>query len=99
PTEADLMGPGRQSFTTTLGDIDFYGEIDEGRTYIDLGTRAITMEVGEMEPAEGGVGLRVKVLGLEEIIAVKERALRPKDVAALPMLRATLEEKRAVRRR
>src|SRR5262245_34750525 len=47
PTEAELMGPGRQALTTELGDIDFYGEIDGGRTYIDLGTRAITMEVGD----------------------------------------------------
>jgi hypothetical protein len=32
------------------------------------------------------------VLNLEEYIGMKERAHRPKDLAALPTLRATLDE-------
>jgi hypothetical protein len=37
-------------------------------------------------------GLTVRVLGLPALIEAKERAGRPKDLAALPVLRATLEE-------
>ena len=37
-------------------------------------------------------GLSVRVLGLPALIEMKERAGRPKDLAALPVLRATLDE-------
>jgi hypothetical protein len=37
-------------------------------------------------------GLTVRVLGLPALIEAKERAGRPKDLAALPVLRATLDE-------
>ena len=43
----------------------------------------------EMELAEG---VKIRVLGLPALIASKERAARPKDLAALPALRATLDE-------
>ena len=41
-------------------------------------------------------GLLLRVLDLPTLIASKERAARPKDVAMLPYLRATLDE---IRRR
>ena len=41
-------------------------------------------------------GLPLRVLDLPTLIASKERAARPKDVAMLPHLRATLDE---IRRR
>jgi predicted nucleotidyltransferase len=39
-------------------------------------------------------GRTVKVLGLERLIAVKAAANRPKDRAMLPVLLATLDERR-----
>jgi hypothetical protein len=38
-------------------------------------------------------GLAVRVLSLSALIEAKERSGRPKDLAALPVLRATLEER------
>jgi hypothetical protein len=37
-------------------------------------------------------GLTVRVLSLPALIEAKTRSGRPKDLAALPVLRATLEE-------
>jgi hypothetical protein len=39
-------------------------------------------------------GRAVRVLTLSALIEAKERAGRPKDLAALPVLRATLDELR-----
>lgn len=38
--------------------------------------------------------MTLRVLQLEELIVVKERAGRPKDLAVLPLLRATLARAR-----
>jgi predicted nucleotidyltransferase len=43
---------------------------------------------------EVGQGLRVQVLNLETLIAVKEEVAGEKDLAVLPTMRRTLEEKR-----
>jgi hypothetical protein len=40
-----------------------------------------------------GEGLRVRVLNLEKIIALKEELAGEKDLAVLPILRRTLEQK------
>jgi hypothetical protein len=39
-----------------------------------------------------GGGLTVRVLSLPALIEAKERLGRPKDLAVLPVLRATLDE-------
>jgi hypothetical protein len=39
-----------------------------------------------------GEGLAVHVLDLPTLIELKEKAARPKDLAVLPVLRATLAE-------
>jgi hypothetical protein len=49
-------------------------------------TRAIAFESGE-----------IRVLHLSALIAVKRRAGRPKDLALLPVLEATLEERSRAR--
>lgn len=85
PGESHLSGPGHQLLTTRLGDIDCLGTIDGEQTFEDLITEAVTLELGE--------GLRCRALSLEQLIGIKERAGRPKDLAALPVLRATLEER------
>lgn len=81
-----MIGPGHQLLTTRLGDIDCLGTIDGERTFDDLIAEATTLELGD--------GLRCRALSLEQLIGIKERAGRPKDLAALPVLRATLEERR-----
>jgi hypothetical protein len=59
--------------------------IDDGMSYEDLldQTDSITVR-----------GMNLHVLQLERLIGVKKRAGRAKDLAALPVLRATLEEQR-----
>ena len=47
--------------------------------------------IGDSSPYEIG-HLRVSVLDLARLIRAKEYANRPKDIAVLPILRATLNE-------
>jgi len=84
PGESHLIGPGHQLLATTHGDLDCLGTIDQDRGYEDLLPLSVEMKLA------GGVGVRV--LSLSALIGAKERAGRPKDLAALPVLRATLEE-------
>ena len=42
---------------------------------------------------EIGGGVMVHVLKLEKVIAIKEETAGPKDLAVLPILKRTLEEK------
>ena len=51
------------------------------------------MVVGMMADL-GDRPMNVKVLSLERLIEVKEKAGRDKDMAVLPLLRATLARKR-----
>lgn len=76
------MGPGHQLLVTTHGDLDCLGTVGEGQTYEDLVDRAPLMDVGD--------GMSVRVIDLPKLIELKEQAARPKDVAVLPVLRATL---------
>jgi hypothetical protein len=79
-----LIGPGHQLLSTSLGDIDALGSIDGDRTYDDI--------IGHTVPIAIDDHVTVRVLELEEYIRIKERTRRPKDLAALPTLRATLDE-------
>jgi predicted nucleotidyltransferase len=71
---------------TRLGPVDLLGTIGKGRSYQDLLPHAAETELGK--------GLRVRVLDLETLIAVKEEVGGEKDIAMLPVLRRTLEESR-----
>jgi hypothetical protein len=84
PQESHLMGPGHQLLTTIHGDLDCLGTIGEGVGYEELSERTVSLKLAG--------GLDIRVLGLAALIEAKERAGRPKDLAALPVLRATLEE-------
>jgi hypothetical protein len=84
PAESHLVGPGHQLLTTTLGDLDCLGTIDQDRGYEQLLPLTVEMTLGG--------GRAVRVLTLSALIDAKERAGRPKDLAALPVLRATLAE-------
>lgn len=84
PQESSLMSPGHQLLTTMHGDLDCLGAIGDGLGYDELLERTVGMRLRD--------GLTVRVLGLPALIETKERAGRPKDLAALPLLRATLDE-------
>jgi hypothetical protein len=84
PAESHLMSPGHQLLATTHGDVDCLGTVGEGQTYEDLLSRAPALGLGE--------GVSVHVIDLPTLIELKEKAGRPKDLAALPVLRATLAE-------
>jgi hypothetical protein len=84
PGESQLIGPGHQLLTTSLGDLDCLGAIDRDRGYEQLLGLTVEMRLG--------AGLTVRVLSLPALIEAKELSGRPKDLAALPVLRATLDE-------
>jgi hypothetical protein len=79
-----LLGPGHQLLTTTHGDLDCLGAIGEGVAYEQLLERTVEMALSG--------GLTIRVLSLPALIEAKEQAGRPKDLAVLPVLRATLDE-------
>jgi hypothetical protein len=84
PNESHLLGPGHQLLTTTHGDLDCLGAIDQDKSYEDLLDQTTEMKLDE--------GLSVRVLALTALIEIKERLGRPKDLAVIPVLRATLDE-------
>jgi hypothetical protein len=72
---------------TRLGRLDLLRTLKPGeRSYADLVRRSRTYRIG---------GLEIPVLELAAVIESKEAADRPKDRAALPLLRRTLEELRS----
>ena len=84
PQESHLVGPGHQLLTTKYGDLDCLGAVGDGQTYEELLGRAPEVELE--------VGVLVRVIDLPTLIELKEKAGRPKDLAVLPVLRATLAE-------
>ena len=72
------------TLTTSIGDLDLFGEIAGGGSYEDLQPRSITIQV---------FGIECRCLSLEELISVKRAAGRPKDLEALAELEAILEER------
>ena len=84
PAESHLAGPGHSLLTTRLGDLDCLGTIDQDRGYEDLLPHTLEIEVGARR--------RIRVLTLPALIEARERAGRPKDLASLPLLRATVDE-------
>jgi hypothetical protein len=78
------VSAGHQLLTTKHGDLDCLGTIGEAQSYEDLLARAPELEVRP--------GLVLRVIDLPTLIELKEKAGRPKDIAVLPVLRATLAE-------
>ena len=85
PEESHLSGPGHQLLVTRYGDLDCLGTIDAGRGYEELLPLTVEMRLSD--------GSAIRVLSLPALIEAKERAGRAKDLAALPVLRATLDER------
>jgi hypothetical protein len=71
------------TLTTTLGDIDFLGEVAGGGMYSDLLPHSVDIEA---------FGVRFKCLDLPTLIRIKEAAGRQKDLEAIAELRVLLEE-------
>lgn len=86
PLASHLCSPGRQRLMTRFGPLDLPGSIGRSRRYEDLLPHTVEMEIG------GGV--RARVLDLETLIVIKEETARDTDLAVLPILRRTLEERR-----
>jgi hypothetical protein len=86
PDATHLSSPGHQLLMTRFGPLDVLGMIGNRRSYADLLPHAPEIDAGE--------GLRVRVLDLETLIAVKEETGGTKDLAALPLLRRALTESR-----
>jgi len=85
PDASHLVGPGHQLLQTTHGDLDCLGTIGNDRTYEDLIGSTTTVELAD--------GLSIQVLELRVLIEMKRHAGRPKDLAAIPVLEATLDER------
>lgn len=75
-------GGGHHLFRTSAGDLDVLREA-AGFDYSNLSPSAIEFDIE---------GVRARFASLLQVIEMKERAGRPKDVAALPTLRAALED-------
>ncbi len=84
PNATQLAAGGHLNLLTRYGPVDLLGAIGRGLGFADLLPHSIEMSIGE--------GLAIRVLNLETIIAIKEQLASEKDLAALPILRRTLEE-------
>jgi hypothetical protein len=85
PNESHLRSTGHKLLQTRCGVLDVLGTVEEDTTYEDLLPDADSLEV---------VGVSVRVLSLERLIAIKKKLTRPKDRAMLLLLEATLDERR-----
>jgi hypothetical protein len=86
PNASYLEAPGHQNLITIYGPLDLLGTIGHGLGYDDLVQHSEVMKVG--------ADIRVRVLDLETLIAIKEELGGEKDRAVLPILRRTLAEKK-----
>ena len=84
PSASHLLGPGHQLLTTTNGDLDCLGAVDGDKGYEELLEFSRELLVGQQAA--------VRVLELTMLLEVKRRAGRPKDLAVLPFLEATIAE-------
>lgn len=72
------------TLTTSVGEIDLFGEITGGGTYEALVPDTVVIQV---------FGIACRCLSLERLIEVKRAAGRPKDFEAIAELEAILEER------
>ena len=86
PDASRLRGPGHNLFMTRSGPLDVLGTIGRDRDFATLTSRS--------RPIDFGDGLTVRVLDLDALIDVKREVARDKDLATLPVLVRTLEERR-----
>lgn len=85
PGRSHLASGGHQLLHTAHGPLDLLGSVGAGRGYTEL--RPNSAEV-ELAP-----DLTIRVLNLETLIELKEELAHEKDLAVLPLLRRTLQER------
>jgi hypothetical protein len=85
PTASHLSGGGHLNLTTRYGPLDLLGTIGRDLGYQELLPHSAEMDIGD--------GVRIRVLNLEKLIEIKEDLAGEKDLAMLPILRRTLQEK------
>lgn len=78
------MTTGHKLATTDAGALDVLGSINDSLLYEDLIGSSDELEV---------TGQRVRVLSLQRLVELKRALARPKDLAMLPVLEATLRER------
>ena len=88
PRESDLTGHGHLNLNTTFGPLDVLCEVSGARGFDELLPH--TAEVSDFD-------MKLRVLDLPMLIKVKAEANRPKDRLTLPILMATLEERKKPR--
>ncbi len=84
PAAGHLLGPGHQLLETDLGPLDFMGAVGPAEALLDYGSllgKSLLVDLG---------GFQARLLDLEAILELKRAIGRPKDLAALPLLEATL---------
>jgi len=81
-----LATKGHKLAMTDAGAIDILGSINDGLVFEDLLPHTERMEFE---------GLEVNVLRLDKLIDLKRALGRPKDLAVLPVLEATLKERQS----
>lgn len=72
------------TLTTSLGDLDLFGEITGGGAYDDLVEETVPIEI---------FGLELRCLSLDGLIETKRAAGRPRDFEAIAELEAIREER------
>jgi hypothetical protein len=88
PGSSHLLGPGHILLETRFGDFDCLGAIDGARGYEELFDSSCLLDFD---------GRPLRVLTLTELLAVKRRAGRPKDLAGIPYIESTIAELERVR--
>jgi predicted nucleotidyltransferase len=83
-----LQTKGHKLAMTNAGPLDVLGSINEGLTFEDL-----IHDVDQMSFD----GIPIQVLQLNKLVELKRQLGRPKDLAALPVLEATLRERQRSR--
>ena len=83
PSRDLLLGQGHLNLQTDLGKLDVLCELGPDEGYDELLADTVLVENDT---------IRLRVLSLRRLIAVKARTGRPKDRAVLPLLMATLDE-------
>ncbi len=84
PARSHLASRGHKLLTTRFGHVDMLGFIGKDRDYDQLLAHSVRLQISDLE---------VDVLDLPMIIAIKEELGHPKDLASLPLLRATLQRR------
>jgi predicted nucleotidyltransferase len=89
PNVSHLASAGHLNLITRYGPLDLLGSIGRDLGYQNLVPHSVELDISE--------DLRIRILDLETLIALKEELGGEKDRAVLPILRRTLEEKKKLK--